>query len=75
MTYRTTSNNGRYSAQFRNDAKTENKNGQSIVSHTSLLEPGRDAAVTRAIADLYEDVMTADDPCPNSRINRDCTDR
>ena len=66
------SNNGRYAGQFRKDAKTENKNGQNIVSHTSLLEPGRESVRTRQLAKMWEEVDTSDDCSVHSRINRPC---
>ena len=64
--------NGKYAAQFRKDAaETKNKNGQNVVSHTSILEHGRDASATRYVADLYEDAGTEE--CPiHSRVNRRC---
>lgn len=64
--------NGKYAAQFRKDAaETKNKNGQNIVSHTSLLEPGRNAANVRRSADMYEQWDAEE--CPvHSRVNRDC---
>ena len=65
--------NGKYAAQFRKDAaETKNKNGQNVVSHTSILEHGRDASGTRRVADLYEEVEHTEE-CPiHSRVNRRC---
>ncbi|MDG1829492.1 MAG: hypothetical protein P8H66_09725 [Luminiphilus sp.] len=67
--------NGKYSAQFRKDAaETPAKKDQTIISHTSILEHGRDASGTRRVADLYEEVEATPE-CPvHSRVNRRCED-
>jgi hypothetical protein len=74
MNYDNTSGpNGRYAAQYRADAKAEPaKNGQTIISNTSILEQGRNAAGVRKVADTYEELGISED-CPiHSRVNRDC---
>jgi hypothetical protein len=74
MNYDNTSGpNGRYAAQYRKDAKAEPaKNGQTIISNTSILEQGRNAAGVRRVADTYEELGISED-CPiHSRVNRDC---
>ena len=44
-----------YAAKFRQEGKQENKNGQNVVSHTSLLEQGRCASKVREYAEAFSD--------------------
>jgi len=50
-----------HSAKFRQEGACENKNGQNVVSHTSLLEQGRGAKSVRAYADFMSGEMPKSD--------------